>query len=337
MQRTHGGFTLIELLVVIAIISILASILFPTFSSAREKARQVVCISNQRQLAIVVEIWTQDNNEKMPSAETFWQDIASSDMRKILICPTVGDDPPNSYLYNNALSNLALGRIKYPLRTMLTIDGRHIATSSPRTYDNVLYTAQDIDKRHNDHAVCSFVDGHVSRDSAITGFAYVPDFTQPVGSEWSDTQTAATPVGGRQFLGEFGNQTVKLTLVGLPKHGTITVSFDLYVIRAWQGNAWELRVVDGDTLLHTTFSNLAANQAYPDEAPGGDNPARTGAAESNTLGYEHPPDGVMDTVYQLSTTFDHTTSGLELEFAASGLPAITEASWGLAKVEVNGE
>ena len=44
--RRHTAFTLIELLVVIAIIAILASILFPVFAQAREKARQATCVSN---------------------------------------------------------------------------------------------------------------------------------------------------------------------------------------------------------------------------------------------------------------------------------------------------
>ena len=45
-----SGFTLIELLVVIAIIAILAAILFPVFAQAREKARQVSCLSNLKQI-----------------------------------------------------------------------------------------------------------------------------------------------------------------------------------------------------------------------------------------------------------------------------------------------
>jgi len=50
-RRSNSAFTLIELLVVIAIIAILAAILFPVFAQAREKARQTSCMSNQKQLA----------------------------------------------------------------------------------------------------------------------------------------------------------------------------------------------------------------------------------------------------------------------------------------------
>jgi prepilin-type N-terminal cleavage/methylation domain-containing protein/prepilin-type processing-associated H-X9-DG protein len=62
MRRT---FTLIELLVVIAIIAILAAILFPVFAQAREKARAASCLSNQKQIATGLLMYTQDYDEML--------------------------------------------------------------------------------------------------------------------------------------------------------------------------------------------------------------------------------------------------------------------------------
>ncbi len=64
------GFTLIELLVVIAIISILAAILFPVFSSAREKARQTSCASNLHQIGLAFIQYEEDFDEQLVPYET---------------------------------------------------------------------------------------------------------------------------------------------------------------------------------------------------------------------------------------------------------------------------
>jgi len=64
----RNAFTLIELLVVIAIIAILAAILFPVFSQAREKARGSACMSNGKQIGLALQQYNQDFDEKMPFA-----------------------------------------------------------------------------------------------------------------------------------------------------------------------------------------------------------------------------------------------------------------------------
>jgi prepilin-type N-terminal cleavage/methylation domain-containing protein/prepilin-type processing-associated H-X9-DG protein len=63
--KRKDGFTLIELLVVIAIIAILAAILFPVFAQVREKARQITCISNEKQLGLAFLQYSQDYDEKV--------------------------------------------------------------------------------------------------------------------------------------------------------------------------------------------------------------------------------------------------------------------------------
>ena len=66
-QERRRAFTLIELLVVIAIVAILAAILFPVFSRARENARRSSCQSNLKQLSLAVQQYVQDFDEKLPT------------------------------------------------------------------------------------------------------------------------------------------------------------------------------------------------------------------------------------------------------------------------------
>ena len=105
MTRIRSAFTLIELLVVIAIIAILASILFPVFAQAREKARSASCASNFKQLGLAFTMYLQDYNEVVlprysacpaigpaatPDAPTLWTNTIQPYVsnRQIFICPS---------------------------------------------------------------------------------------------------------------------------------------------------------------------------------------------------------------------------------------------------------
>jgi PEP-CTERM motif-containing protein len=181
----------------------------------------------------------------------------------------------------------------------------------------------------------------VAGSAAMAAPIYFNDFQSGVGSGWSNTTTSTTPAGCTTcttYLGQFGNQSVTLTLNGLPTNVTLTISFDEFIIRSWDGNG-EMGFgpdtatfsIGGATQLSTTFANgLVGNtQNYPTAG----SPAQTGAAQVNTLGYLFLGTP-RDSVYALSFSWFNTSSTQTFTWGGSGLQELADESWGIDNVSV---
>jgi prepilin-type N-terminal cleavage/methylation domain-containing protein/prepilin-type processing-associated H-X9-DG protein len=195
-MTSRRGFTLIELLVVIAIIAILASILFPVFARAREKARQASCQSNEKQMALAIIMYSSDNDETYPfavnAANSTWRMAALPYIRnrQIFQCPSYrpatmfdgnvlvdsaqnGGYGMNDVHANDSPSGAAEGAVQATACTILIteMDGPAVtAQSQAAGYKRADITGSLAGVRHNDGCNYAFCDGHVKwlKPSALT-------------------------------------------------------------------------------------------------------------------------------------------------------------------------
>jgi hypothetical protein len=232
-----------------------------------------------------------------------------------------------------------------------------------------------VDRAGSGYVLTASTDGLASATSApfdvvppTADVMYFQNFETAPGPEWSSTRRNTVPndrYPSPSFLGEFGcidyddqesrqaekcreADAVTLALSSLPQHDEVTISFDLYLIRTWDGNAgvssWDgsfapdvfnLSVVGGPTLLNATFANHPErpHQSYPAQYPtdgsaAPNNPHHTGALAIDALGYD------MDAVYRLTFTFAHAEPTVTFKFTAPDLQQLWDESWGLDNVEV---
>ena len=193
----RSGFTLIELLVVVAIIAILAAMLLPALSRARESARRVVCMNNLKQIYIGLRLYIDDFNGFTPYAgmggvyEMWWNLLTPYiGNQKIFKCPSYRGNAQFTYgLNDNNIPSPSLGgaganpewkkESKIPDDTIMVTDTRGNNYTGPfgdgGGYDpGKVYKQEDdaplppgsglgdrVTRRHNGGGNCLFFGGYV--------------------------------------------------------------------------------------------------------------------------------------------------------------------------------
>lgn len=186
-HHTEHGFTLIELLVVIAIISILASLLVPAISSAKQRAKQLRCLNNLKQIGLSTLLYAHDHSGQIQINDPVrpnvtWAAIltAHQDLKpfNLFLCPSyppryftnwiriygIRLDPPKEYCRGKLQEFLQIESIINPLAYLHVTDTTSRGRSGLGAQQFYYFRAEsekEVHARHDRKANGLFVDGHV--------------------------------------------------------------------------------------------------------------------------------------------------------------------------------
>jgi prepilin-type processing-associated H-X9-DG protein len=136
------------------LIPIVAAILFPVFGKAREKARQITCASNMKQMELGFLQYSQDNDNRMPLSTT-WEDATYPYIKDKLRCPDVSTGG-SGYAFNSSLSHVKVTNYPDPSTVISLFESSKTEQNASDKLTSIVTPG-----RHSGGNNYAFLDGHV--------------------------------------------------------------------------------------------------------------------------------------------------------------------------------